>query len=117
MNGWLLASDYRTRKKDPLMTIQALDQRLEIMAGVAGGKPRVAGRRITVQNIALWHEWMGRTVDEISSEHDLALADVYAALAYYFAHQQEIDQSIRESDEFVASLRASLPSKLTPEMM
>ena len=98
------------------MTMQTLDQRIEITPDVAGGRPRVAGRRITVQNIALWHEWMGRTVDEISSEHDLALADVYAALAYYFAHQQEIDQSIRESDEFVASLRERSPSKLTPQV-
>ena len=98
------------------MTMQTLDQRIEITPDVAGGRPRVAGRRITVQNIALWHEWMGRTVDEISSEHDLALADVYAALAYYFVHQQEIDQSIRESDEFVASLRERSPSKLTPQV-
>ncbi|MFN2165511.1 MAG: DUF433 domain-containing protein [Anaerolineae bacterium] len=98
------------------MTTQTLDQRIEITPGVVGGKPRVAGRRITVQNIALWHEWLGLTVDEISSEHDLALADVHAALAYYFAHQQEIDRSIRESDDFVASLRERSSSKLAPEI-
>ena len=32
------------------------------------------------------------------------------------AHQQEIDQSIRESDEFVVSLRERSPSKLTPQV-
>jgi len=97
------------------MTIQTLDQRIEITPGVAGGKPRLAGHRITVQNIALWHEcneWMGRTVDEIATEYDLTLADVHAALAYYYAHQLEIDQSIRDSKSFVDALRARTPSKL-----
>jgi uncharacterized protein (DUF433 family) len=97
---------------DQMMTVEALDRRIEITPGVAGGKPRIAGHRITVQNIALWHEWMGRTADEIATEHDLTLADVHAALAYYYAHQQEIDQSIRRSERFVEALRARTPSKL-----
>jgi uncharacterized protein (DUF433 family) len=33
-----------------------LDGHTEITPGVAGGKPRMAGRRITIQNIAIWHE-------------------------------------------------------------
>jgi uncharacterized protein (DUF433 family) len=33
-----------------------LDGHIEITPGVAGGKPRMAGRRITIQNIAIWHE-------------------------------------------------------------
>jgi len=35
-----------------------LDEHIEITPGVAGGKPRIAGRRITVQNVAIWHERM-----------------------------------------------------------
>ncbi len=45
----------------------------------AGGKPHVARRRITVQNIVIWHEFMGHSADEIATEYDLSLADVYAA--------------------------------------
>jgi uncharacterized protein (DUF433 family) len=97
-----------------MMTVQALEQRIEITPGVAGGKPRIAGHRITVQNIALWHEWMGRTADEIATEYDLTLTDVHAALAYYYAHQGEIDQSIREGERFADALRARTPSKLAP---
>ncbi|MEZ4515329.1 MAG: DUF433 domain-containing protein [Chloroflexota bacterium] len=97
------------------MPVQTLDQRIEITPGIAGGKPRIAGHRITVQNVAIWHEWMGRTVDDICSEHDLTLADVHAALAYYYANQPEIDQSIRESEEFLASLRERSPSRLTTQ--
>ncbi len=62
-----------------------------------GGKPRVAGHRITVQDIVIWHERLGRSADEIATEYDLSLADVYAALAYYFDHREQIDRLIEES--------------------
>jgi hypothetical protein len=35
-------------------------------------------------------------------------------LAYYYAHQGEIDQSIREGERFADALRARTPSKLAP---
>ena len=37
------------------------------------------------------HERLGKSADEIALEYDLTLADVYAALADYFDHRQEID--------------------------
>jgi uncharacterized protein (DUF433 family) len=85
---------------------------ITITPGVAGGKPRIAGRRITVQDIVFWHERSAISADEIASEYDLSLADVYAALAYYFDHREEIDQSIAEDDAFVSEMRANSPSKL-----
>jgi uncharacterized protein (DUF433 family) len=91
---------------------KVLDDHIEITPGVAGGKPRIAGRRITVQNIAIWHERMGRSADEIATEYDLKLADVYAALAYYFDHREEIDNSIQEGEAFAEALREQTPSKL-----
>ncbi|MCP4113350.1 MAG: DUF433 domain-containing protein [Desulfobacteraceae bacterium] len=33
------------------MTIKSLDQHIEITPGICGGKPRIAGHRITVQNM------------------------------------------------------------------
>lgn len=90
----------------------ALDQHLETTPGIAGGKPRIAGHRITVQDIVIWHERMGKSVDEIAAEHDLRIADVYAALAYYFDHRAEIDEALRSSEAFVESLRQETPSKL-----
>ena len=95
------------------MEIQTLDQHIEITPSIAGGKPRIAGHRITAQNIAVWHEWMGRTADEIATDYDLTLADVHAALAYYSTHQQEIDQAIHQSQEFVEALRQLTPSRVT----
>lgn len=98
------------------MTTTTINQHIEITPGIAGGKPRIAGHRITVQNIAIWHERLGRSADEIATEYDLTLADVYAALAYYFDHREEIDRSIQEGDAFVEALRQQTPSKLQQKL-
>ena len=98
------------------MATKSLDQHIEITPGIVGGKPRIAGHRITVENIAIWHERMGRCADEIAADYDLTLADVYAALAYYFDHRAEIDQSMEESEAFVEELRQRTPSKLLEKL-
>ncbi len=94
------------------MTVQTLDRYIQITPGIVGGKPRLAGRRITVQNILIWHEWMGYTADEIATEYNLTLAEIYAALAYYFDNPQEIDEAIKASQAFVEEIRQKIPSKL-----
>ncbi len=85
---------------------------IDVTPGVAGGKPRIAGHRITVQNIVIWHERLGLSADEIATEYGLSLADVYAALAYYYDHREEIDRTVREDEEFIAQLRRDTPSIL-----
>ncbi len=94
------------------MTRRTIDQHIEITAGVAGGKPRIAGHRITVQDIVVLHEKLGRSLDEIAAEYGLTLADIHAALAYYFDHREEIDESIGRGEALVRQLRAASPSKL-----
>ena len=98
------------------MAIQTLNDHIEVTPGVVGGKPRIAGRRITVQNIAIWHERMGRGADEIATEYDLTLSDVYAALAYYYDHREKIDQSIREGEAFAEAMRAQTASKVKEKL-
>jgi uncharacterized protein (DUF433 family) len=85
------------------------NQRIEATPGIAGGKPRITGHRITVQDVVIWHEWLGRSADEIAVEYGLDLADVYAALAYYYENQIEMDQIIRQQESFVATLRQRTP--------
>ncbi|PQJ26789.1 hypothetical protein BSZ35_17800 [Salinibacter sp. 10B] len=98
------------------MATKSLDQRIVRTPDICGGKPRIAGHRITVQNIAIWHDRLGWSADEIASEYDLELADIYAALAFYFAHREEIDQSIREGKAFVEEMRRKTPSKLEKKL-
>lgn len=89
-----------------------LAQHIDITPGVVGGKPRIVGHRITVQNIVIWHERMGMSADEIATNYKLTLADVYAALAYYYDHRSTIDEAIREDEALVTELRNLTSSKL-----
>ena len=98
------------------MATETSNQHIEIIPGLSGGKPRIAGHRITVENIVIWHERMGKSADEIATEYDLTLADVYAALAYYFDHRVEIDQLLEESRTFVKTLRQQTSSKLSEKL-
>jgi uncharacterized protein (DUF433 family) len=85
--------------------------------GTCGGKPRLAGHRIRVQDVALWHERLGYSVAEIVAHYpQLTLAEVHAALAYYYDHREEIQQDIREADALVAALKAQIPSKLPTKL-
>lgn len=92
------------------MAGKALDDHIELTRDTAGGKPRIRGRRITVEDIAIWHERLGKSADEIAAEYDLTLADVYAALAYYFDHRDAIDARMTEDRAFAEALRARTPS-------
>lgn len=98
------------------MTTKTLDQRIVITPGISGGKPRINGHRITVQNIVIWHDRLGWSADEIASEYNLDLADIYAALAYYFAHRETIDESIEEGKSFIEELRRDHPSILDQKL-
>ena len=94
----------------------ATTQHIAISPEVAGGRPRIAGHRIAVQNVVIWHERMGLSADEIASNYGVSLADVYAALAYYYDHRQEIDEAILADESYVAELRNRIPSKLSQKI-
>jgi uncharacterized protein (DUF433 family) len=80
---------------------------IETRPDKCGGKPCIAGTRIRVWDIYVLHERLGKTPDEILSDFpELSLADVHAALAYYFDHRQEIDAEMKAADNFVEQLRA-----------
>lgn len=97
------------------MSVLQLHDKIEIKPGIAGGQPRVAGTRITVKQIAVWHEFMGWSADEIATEYNLSLSDIYAALSYFFDHRQEIMAAIEAEDELVAELKSRFPTKITPK--
>lgn len=97
------------------MTVAA-DQHLEITADVRGGRPRIAGRRITVDDIAIMHFRLGLSVDEIAGKYQLAHADIHAALAYYYDHKDDVDQRIESDDAFVEAFKRDNPSKLQEKL-
>ena len=81
--------------------------------GVCGGRPRVEGHRIRVQDVAVAHEWQGLAPDEICTAFpSLKLAEVHSALAYYFDHRDEIQQHIQDDGESVRQFRQTHPDSV-----
>lgn len=85
--------------------------------GVCGGKPRIVGHRIRVMDIVVCHEQQGMSPDEIASSYPgIILADIHAALAYYFDHRDEIQRDIEDERRFVEEVRQSTPSLLQEKL-
>lgn len=79
-------------------------------AGVCGGRPCVAGTRIRVWDVVCWGEG-GRSPEEIVRDWpQLTLADVHAAMAYYYDHLAEIEAEVAEDAAMVAQLVGTLGS-------
>jgi uncharacterized protein (DUF433 family) len=95
-----------------------LTQHIDMTPGVLGGKPRIAGHRIRVMDIVVWHEKRGLSPDEIISTvyPTLTLADVHAALAYYFDHRETIEADFQREAEAAAEMKTRYPSKLRDKM-
>ena len=89
---------------------------IDVTPGVAGGRPRIAGRRVTVADVAVWHERARMTADEISDAYDVSLAEIHAALAYYFDHREAIDAQHSAGETLAEALRQSTPSRI-PEAL
>lgn len=64
-------------------------------------EPHVAGRRITVRFLQQQVEERGLDPGVVAEKYDLALADVYRALAYYHDHPEEMDEVERRRREVV----------------
>jgi len=77
---------------------------------IYGGKPCIEGHRIAVHDVASWHH-QGETPEAIAEGYGLTLAQVYAALSYYYDHQEEVDREMVEED---ADIRARGAVDMSP---
>src|SRR6185503_20337484 len=61
---------------------------------VCGGRLRVDGSRVTVNQIVAMYK-LGNSAEDIADQYPhIILAQVYAALAYYHANQEEIEADL-----------------------
>ena len=72
---------------------------------IRGGRPCLAGTGVSVRRIVQWHN-VGQIPEEIVQTFGghLSLAQVYAALAYYYANQAEIDADLEADDRETEAL-------------
>ncbi|MBV8845243.1 MAG: DUF433 domain-containing protein [Bryobacterales bacterium] len=80
---------------------------------MCGGRACIAGHRVRVLDIVILHEHQGLTPDEIVSRlPSITLADVHAALAYYYDYREEIQDEIRIEREQIDEFRRTNTSLL-----
>jgi uncharacterized protein (DUF433 family) len=73
---------------------------------VCGGKACIDGTRIRVMDIVGLHQH-GYAPENMLNVYSipLTLAQVHAALTYYYDHPEEIEASVQEDQEVVAKLK------------
>lgn len=88
------------------MSEPVLPRHIETTPDVCGGKPRITGTRIRVWDVYVWYELQGRSPEEIVHDFpQLSLADVHAALAYFWDNQQHIRGQMQQAEDLVARLK------------
>lgn len=70
---------------------------ITIDPAVRGGRPFIAGTGLRVIDVVMAGLFHRRTPDEIASDYDIFLAEVHAALAYYYQHKDEVDADLRRA--------------------
>jgi uncharacterized protein (DUF433 family) len=86
---------------------------IEKTPGTCGGRARIAGHRVRVMDIVVLHEVRGLRPEEIVPQYPgITLADVHAALAYYFNNPEEIKEDFRKDEEWAKFAEANYPSHL-----
>jgi len=63
---------------------------------VRGGRPCIVGTGLRVTDIVMAMNFADRRPDQLALDYDISLAQVHAALTYYYENKAEIDEDIRE---------------------
>ncbi len=72
---------------------------------VRSGRPCISGATITVADVAVAKIYHMLDADGIADYYELSLPQVYVALAYYYDHKTEIDESILERRKLAAEMK------------
>lgn len=85
--------------------------------GICGGRACIAGHRIRVMDIVVWNQLRGYSPDELVAMFPgIGLADIHAALAYYFDNRMEIDEEFASDEVAAKELLSKHPAKLSGKL-
>ncbi len=78
------------------------------------GIPWIVGANTKVVEVVLDKMAYGWSPEEMHRQHShLSMAQIHAALSYYYEHQDEVDADIERRDRYVEELRAQQKNPLT----
>ncbi len=72
---------------------------------IRNGRPIIAGTGVCVSDIVTVMLFQQKSVDELAAWFDLSLAQIHAALAYYYEHKAAVDVEIKERRHIAAELK------------
>jgi uncharacterized protein (DUF433 family) len=99
--------------QDQPAALPVVTEHIGIRPGYCGGKPHILGHRIKVKHVAIWYEQQGMTPEAIVATYPtITLAQVHAALTYFYDHRAEIEAEIAEEGRIFDELKAKQPSIL-----
>ncbi len=96
--------------------VTALDGLITIDPTVRGGRPHVSGSRLSVADIVVMHLRMGQSLEELAGKYHVSLAQLHAAMSYYFDHRQAIDQHIEQDEAYAEAFFRGRPSVLQDKL-
>src|SRR5690554_3275961 len=83
-------------------------------ANIADGKAIIRDTRVPVSTVARMYVQFGWSVEQISSAYrNLTLAQIHAALAYYYENQVELDAELTAKNEALDALRGQYSTQPT----
>ncbi|MCX6049442.1 MAG: DUF433 domain-containing protein [Chloroflexi bacterium] len=78
------------------------------------GVAYIADTKMKVRQIVIEKNVWGLTPEQIQEGHEhLSLAQIYAALAYYYDHKDVVDGEIRQAQQEIEELQVQHPNPLT----
>lgn len=86
------------------LTVHAIETIVSDPA-IRGGRPVIRGTGLRVSDVAAQAVFHGRPPDEIAAGFGVPLADVYAALSYYYDHQDEIRSEWARDEAFFDEMK------------
>lgn len=79
------------------MSLLSAETKYEHVALNEAGIPTIAGTDVKVLELVLERAAYGWSPEELHYQHPfLSLGQIYSGLAYYYDHQEEIDQDIEQ---------------------
>jgi uncharacterized protein (DUF433 family) len=97
---------------DTILTIDLIATNPE----VRGGRPCIAGTGLEVTTIAIAYIAHQHTPEEIARDYGVNLAQVLAALTYYYAHKEEMDALIQERSQIAREYKEKRISSRHPPL-
>lgn len=79
--------------------------------GVNGGRPCIAGTGTSVRRIAVYDRHGYSPEEIVAHKPHLTLAQVHAALAYYWAKRAEIDADLAAEADFYDEMSKAQPKR------